>query len=161
MAGRGPHPKPAGKSQGRRKKATASTMTALPANAPKLPRRSPTWRKSTREWWAAVWSSPMAEHFLDADVPALVRIAELVDRLDRLGPDDDALALKLTGEIRLQEARFGLSPGDRLRLHWAVRPPADPAPKRRTRKYLDENDPRRLLAGDNQRKDGSDDPADR
>ena len=146
MAGKGPPPKPAGKAQGKRRKSTASTMTALPAKAPKLPRKSPTWRKATREWWASVWNSPMAENFLDADVPSLVRIAELIDRLDRLDPDDHALALKLTAEIRLAQSAFGLTPGDRLRLHWSIRPPMEPEPKKTKQRKKD--DPRRLLGGD-------------
>lgn len=57
----------------------------------------------------------MAAVYLDADVPALVRLAVLVD----LNSQGD---MPMTGlmEIRNLEDRFGLSPLARRRLEWEV-----------------------------------------
>ena len=74
------------------------------------------WHEQTVAWWKRVWASPMADHFIPADIDGLVRLAYLVEDFNR-GKHE------LAAEIRLQEARFGLSPGDRKRLGWAVTPP--------------------------------------
>lgn len=55
----------------------------------------------------------MASQFIDTDVDGLGRLALLVDRY-YCGD------LSLASEIRLQEARWGLSPVDRQRLQWTV-----------------------------------------
>ncbi len=57
----------------------------------------------------------MAAVWLDADVPALERLARLVDLLGSEGPSGPLLA-----EIRHLEDRFGLSPLARRRLQWEV-----------------------------------------
>jgi hypothetical protein len=56
----------------------------------------------------------MAGQWLDTDRDALGRLAVLWDAFYK-APDAKALA-----EIRLQEARFGLSPIDRSRLQWEI-----------------------------------------
>ena len=56
----------------------------------------------------------MAGEYLPTDVDGLARLALLVDNYYN---DPDG---KLLAEIRLQEARFGLSPVDRSRLQWEV-----------------------------------------
>jgi hypothetical protein len=60
----------------------------------------------------------MAGEFLDTDVDGLGRVAVLVD--DFHTADSPTLRSKLMAEVRLQEARFGLSPIDRSRLHWEI-----------------------------------------
>lgn len=83
--------------------------------------------KATREWWATIWASPMAAVYLDADVPALVRLARLVDLQHR-----GEMTAAVLSEIRQLEDRFGLSPLSRRRLQWEVSQaagrPAEEAP---------------------------------
>ncbi len=121
MAGRGPAPKPANLRQRRNKKAGAATLPAPEADQvekKKIPAlQNPDKRKFhrlTRQWWRRVWESPMAGEYLPTDVDGLARIALLVDSYYKR-PDKE-----LMSEIRLQEARFGLSPVDRSRLQWEV-----------------------------------------
>ena len=54
--------------------------------------------------------------WLEADVPGLVRLAELVD----LGHREGATPLTAMSEIRALEDRYGLSPLARRRLQWEV-----------------------------------------
>ena len=56
----------------------------------------------------------MAGEYLPTDIDGLARLAILVDNYYG-DPKKETLA-----EIRLQEARFGLSPVDRSRLQWEV-----------------------------------------
>ena len=56
----------------------------------------------------------MAGEYLPSDIDGLARLAILVDNYYN-NPAKEVLA-----EIRLQEARFGLSPVDRSRLQWEV-----------------------------------------
>ena len=56
----------------------------------------------------------MAGEYLPTDIDGLARLALLVDNYYK-NPHKEILA-----EIRLQEARFGLSPVDRSRLQWEV-----------------------------------------
>ena len=58
----------------------------------------------------------MAVVWLEADVPGLVRLAELVD----LGHREGATPLTAMSEIRALEDRYGLSPLARRRLQWEV-----------------------------------------
>ena len=127
MAGRGPAPKPAHLRQRRNKKAGAATLPAPAeqseqAEKIKVPTlQNPDKRKFhrlTRAWWKRVWSSPMASEFLPTDIDGLARLAILVDEYYK--HPEGKKAKELLGEIRLQEARFGLSPVDRSRLQWEV-----------------------------------------
>lgn len=87
----------------------------------------------------------MATQFLESDFDPIFRLAVLVD--DFWKADTPSLRKKLSVEIRLQEARFGLSVADRARLHWEVRtddddePASRPVPKRPDRT----GDPRAAL----------------
>jgi hypothetical protein len=81
---------------------------------PTLPGSS-RYSKSTRDWWSTVWRSPMAAVWLEADAPALVRLAGLNELLEQ----GEATAMVLA-EIRQLEDRFGLSPMARRRLQWEV-----------------------------------------
>ena len=93
-------------------------MVKLPVDggrvAPVLPGASGL-LKSTRDYWQTIWASPMAMAWLDADVPALVRLAMLMELVSQ----GDASAAEL-GEIRQLEDRFGLSPLARRRLQWEI-----------------------------------------
>ena len=76
------------------------------------------WHPRTLDWWETVWASPMAAEWLEADRPGLVLLAELWDDFYKASGASDRL--KLSAELRLQEARFGLAPMDRRRLQWEV-----------------------------------------
>lgn len=172
MAGMGPPPKPAGLRQ-RRNKGTAGAMLPAEGSkkpAPPLPDRECPgcdgtgvraktekdpcihcdatgilpWHPLVVERWAAVWASPMATEFLDADVHGLFVLADLWDMYWK-GDRDRA------AEIRLQEQRFGLSSLDRRRLQWEVeraeqaqrRRPALPTGKKAV--PVSRKDPRQIL----------------
>jgi len=117
----GPAPKPANLRQRRNKKAGATTLPAPEieeTEKKKIPTlQNPDKRKFhrlTRQWWKRIWESPMANEFLPTDIDGLARLALLVDDYYKRPHKD------LMSEIRLQEARFGLSPVDRSRLQWEV-----------------------------------------
>jgi len=57
----------------------------------------------------------MADAWLDADVPGLVRLARLVELAGTAGA-----SMTVLSEIRHLEDRFGLSPMARRRLQWEV-----------------------------------------
>ena len=88
---------------------------ALPFKVPPLPKRSPVWLRSTREWWAVLWRSPMSSAYLEADIEPLMRLAELVDARGRN-------KLSATGLLAMTalEDRYGLSPKARRGLQWEV-----------------------------------------
>jgi len=116
MGGRGPAPKPAQLRQRRNKKVTKATLTpTIDGEIPEL--LNPDGREFhplTEQWWEKVWSSPMASEYLETDVEGLGRLAILIDDFYN-NPK-----AKTMQEIRLQEARFGLSPVDRSRLQWEI-----------------------------------------
>lgn len=113
----GPAPKPA--SQRRRVNKTTGRRT-LPAKAPRrrapaLGTRRPAWLMATRAWWATIWASPMSTTWIAADVPALKRLAVLVELVGR-----GQVSATLLAEIRQLEDRFGLSPLARRKLEWEI-----------------------------------------
>jgi hypothetical protein len=113
----GPAPKPAAQRR-RRNKVPAVVKLAThtqPRKPPALPKGYPA---ASRKWWQTVWASPMAQVWLEADVPALVRLAGLVGAAD---PSPQVLA-----EIRQLEDRFGLSPLARRRLQWELQQSTEP-----------------------------------
>jgi len=57
----------------------------------------------------------MATTWIEADVPALRRLAELVEKVNR-----GEVTAMLLSEIRQLEDRFGLSPLARRRLEWEL-----------------------------------------
>lgn len=121
MGGKGPPPKPGNVRQRRNKKAGATTLPADghgQAPRTKIPSlQNPDKRKFhrlTRAWWKHVWESPMASEYLDTDIDGLARLAILIDNYYKVQRKEDL------AEIRLQEARFGLSPVDRSRMQWEV-----------------------------------------
>lgn len=71
------------------------------------------WCDLARDFWTAVWRSPMSAEFVDADVPGLYILADLHDRFWR----GDA---SLAAEIRLERQQYGLDALARRRLQWEV-----------------------------------------
>lgn len=119
----GPAPKPANLRQRRNKKAGAANLSLLDSGDKKKapPLQNPdkrTFHRLTRAWWRRVWESPMAGEYLPTDIDGLARLAILVDNYYQ--DPTNKKAKEILGEIRLQEARFGLSPVDRSRLQWEV-----------------------------------------
>lgn len=87
------------------------------------------WRPTTLAWWGVIWASPMAEEWVDADVPGLFALALLVDDFWT------APEAKVHAEIRQASREFGLSPFSRRQLQWEIKRldagKAPPAPARR------------------------------
>lgn len=111
--------------------------------APALPREI-NWLPMTKRWWKDVWSSPMAQEYLDADVHGLLRLAVLVN-MYWLEP-----STKLAAEIRIEQQAFGLTPLDRRRLEWQIEQVEDAQDKRERRRVrhatvINGDDPRDVL----------------
>lgn len=95
------------------------------------------WRQATRDWWAIIWASPIADEWVDADVPNLLALAVLVDQFWTNGDRG------VHAEMRQAMREFGLSPLSRRQLQWEVKklaavskPAAAPAPTRKTTRSL-------------------------
>jgi len=147
----GPPPKNSKTRQRRNKTTTAATLTLAPSNvkAPALPKRKNEagrfvkWHPRTLDWWRSVWASPMAGEFLEADVHALLTLAELEDEFHKT--TDVRVRLELVKEIRLQRQAFGLTPIDRRRLQWEVRRADDADAKKSKKRGRPKKDPREYL----------------
>lgn len=149
----GPAPKPASQRRRRNKPAVAAKLSPAPRGrrAPTLPGADGLLAE-TRAWWRMVWKSPMAAHWIEADRPAVVRLAHLQDLVARellgwtdrakvggLRPDDeDIVRVELAGsmvsvallaEMRQIEDRLGLTPMARKRLQWEMDDEAPAAAK--------------------------------
>lgn len=72
------------------------------------------WNDLTLAWWETIWASPMADEWVDADVPGLVALAFLVDEFWRTGNRE------IHAEIRQASREYGLSPLSRRSLQWEV-----------------------------------------
>ncbi len=113
MAGNGPAPKPASK-RARRNKDQVETKV-LPAvgviEQPPLP-DSIAWHPRTVEWWEAWGRAPQAlgGMFADSDWSFLMDTALIHHEVWTNGD------LRLMPELRLREAKFGVTMEDRLRL---------------------------------------------
>ena len=107
-------------SSARQRRNTAATSATLrePVEAivPELPERSDgiEWRSETLDWWQDVWSSPMANEFVNADFHGLFRLAILVDEFM------NEPSSKNHSEVRIAQQAYGLTPYDRRRLEWTV-----------------------------------------
>jgi hypothetical protein len=127
----GPHPKPSHLRQRTNKKAGSAVLSAPAASkkAPTIPNPDDrTWHPLTLSAWTHAWSSPMASQWIETDIDALGRLAVLWDDFYKT-PDG-----KLLAEVRLQEARFGLTPLDRSRLQWEVSRGEEAEQKRQPRR---------------------------
>lgn len=109
--------------QRRNRDATAATLIdsspLLDGKKPKLPAlstlgREGKWHKYVLEWWAEIWSSPMASEYTQPDVHGLVMLMDMQDRYWK-GETD------LGAEIRLQRQCYGLTNLDRRRLQWEIK----------------------------------------
>jgi hypothetical protein len=85
---------------------------SLPA-APSFRKPPPrtTWSKPTKDWWAAIWRSPMATQWLESDVFELLYLGDLME-LPKKSAEHYA-------EIRQLKDRFGLNPKARRGAHVA------------------------------------------
>jgi len=127
----GPAPKDPKKLARRNLRSTAAVVSAAPAERAELPS---SYRTETKQWWRIIWSSPISDEWVDADVPGLLALAALVDAFWAAPPQDRA---KQHAEVRMASREFGLSPFSRRQLQWEVRraeaakpPPARPAPRK-------------------------------
>lgn len=109
-----PPPKPAATRQRRNRTTTAATLEAPAASRVDLPQGFE-WHVLTAAWWETIWASPMAGEWVDADVPGLFALANLVDQFWTGGDP------RVAAEIRLQQREYGLSPLSRRQLQWEVR----------------------------------------
>src|SRR5687768_15399112 len=108
----------------RRNRVTSRALLAPDANAnasvPPLPRLRgrQRWHPRVRDWWVAVWRSPMASEYLEADRDGLTILAQLYQAF--WTTEELKVRVQIASEIRQQSARFGLSPVDRRRLQWEI-----------------------------------------
>ncbi len=118
MAGPGRTPKPKhmlARPSSRRSKGPEYTGPAIEEMPPLRHPNGEDWHAQTVVWWTAIWSGPSASEYLPSDVDGLMRLAMLIDEFWH------EPSVKLSAEIRLQEARFGLDPIARRRLQVEVR----------------------------------------
>ena len=91
------------------------------------------WHAETHATWLLWWASEAASQWVDSDVPGIKRLILLVEDFHRTDKPVDRANFEK--EIRLQEARYGLSPLDRRRLEWSIEAqdeqdgPAAPSPE--------------------------------
>lgn len=106
------------------------------------------WHPTTLAWWETIWESPMADEWVDADVPALTALAVLVDEFFRTGEP------RIHAEIRMAQREFGLTPMSRRSLQWEIRrmerprPPERPWPSVKERVRAKQGDPRVRMLDD-------------
>lgn len=148
MAGPGRVPKPTHMVQNPRKKSTKAVLVPVKRGTqiPDIPNPDDReFHRLTVKWWDNVWTSPMASEYLETDIDGLGRVALLIDEYyknpaGRAGRD-------ILAELRLQEARFGLSPIDRSRLQWEVQKGEEAQKKRQPQRAPQSSgkDPRSAL----------------
>lgn len=128
MSGRGPAPKDASKRARRNKDAVELRVLEIqPTAQPKLPtiyfdavgkdasgetavvKKRFSWPKTTQDWWAMLARHPLATEFTELDWSYLAETA-LIHAQFWKGD------VKLAGELRLREAKYGFTPEDRARL---------------------------------------------
>src|SRR5262245_41434672 len=127
MGSRGPLPKPAHTRQ-RTNKITGQQIRSLPTVAqaakqrvppmperPKKGKQKREWSAPVREWWTAVWRSPMAAMWLESDVKAIMPHLLALHQFAHDAENAKDLLPILT-VIQRQESRLGISPSDRRRL---------------------------------------------
>ena len=72
----------------------------------------------TKAWWSTIWDSPIAEEWVDADVPGLVALAQLIEDFWRADAPNRA---KAHAEVRMASREYGLSPFSRRQLQWEIK----------------------------------------
>lgn len=131
----GPPPKNPATRQRRNRKPSAAALSAAPSarNRP-LPARDDgsAWHPQAIALWIEAWASPMADEYLEADIPGLLILVDLT-HLYWSRP-----SAKTASELRQQRIAYGLDPMARRRLQWevaraeAVRQPKSTTPTKRT-----------------------------
>jgi hypothetical protein len=69
--------------------------------------------KGTHAWWKKIWRTPMATQWTEGDIPALLELAALRERLL-----DGKISI--AGEVRLRSDQFGLTPAGRQQRRWVI-----------------------------------------
>lgn len=110
-----PQPKPPG-TRVRRNKDQPQWKTLPAAAAASTPAAPDYWSEGTKDWWRRIWASPMASLWIDADIPNLFELGDLIEH-----PRKSAMHYQ---EIRQMKACYGLTPASRRALMWNV-PAAD------------------------------------
>lgn len=111
-----PTPKPPGQRVRRNKDQPQWRSLSASGRNGRAPACPTKWLAATKTWWKTIWASPMALAWVDADVPALLRLGSMIDLINR-STKPSSLML---GEIRQLEDRFGLSPKSRRMLQWEI-----------------------------------------
>ena len=110
--------KPASQRQRRNRTSTGATIEAPPVTRTALPSLPEGWHPLSLTWWSTIWASPMANEWVDADVPGLFALASLVNDFWSSARE---LAPQLAAEIRMQQREYGLSPLSRRQLQWEIK----------------------------------------
>jgi hypothetical protein len=130
--------------QRRNRAPTAAALAASPAARSRaLPVRDDgkDWHPQAVAVWTEAWASPMADEYLEADVPGLILLVHLTH--EYYGRPSGNLA----AEIRQQRLSYGLDPMARRRLQWEVAR-AESATRKPTSASRAGADPRlRLVSG--------------
>lgn len=95
-----------------------TTATVVRASRAARPDISDEYEAHTKTWWRTIWDSPIADEWVDADVPGLIALAQLIDDFWTAAPADRA---KRHAEIRMASREYGLSPFSRRQLQWEVK----------------------------------------
>jgi len=114
----GPAPKPAALRARTNSESQEVVLVADPdREVPPLPavRR---WQDTTHDFWATLWTSPMAQMYVPADMPGLLRLAMTMDDYLRAETSEERRAL--SSELRQLEKKFGLDPESRTKLRWMI-----------------------------------------
>lgn len=112
----GPAPKPKDQRRNRNAK-QAGDWIQLPKEGyqgpiPTLPKKLGL-DKDTHAWWKKIWRSPMATQWTEEDVPSLIELAILRERLL-----DGKISV--AAEVRLRTDLFGLTPAGRQQRRWMI-----------------------------------------
>jgi hypothetical protein len=114
----GPSPKPAALRARTNSTSEEIVLVADPdREVPELPAIRG-WQDTTRDFWATLWTSPMAQMYVAADTPGLLRLTITMDDYLRAETPEERRAL--SSEIRQLEKQFGLSPESRTKLRWMI-----------------------------------------
>ena len=127
-----PVPKMPATRQRQNRTTTLATIETGPAVRPEVDTTG--WHPHTVRWWDTIWASPLSAEWVQADMPALLRLAALENRFWQA--EDAATAVRVHSEIRQGSMQFGLTPMSRRSLQWEVKrveaatPKVAPLPQR-------------------------------
>lgn len=151
-----PGPPPKHPSQRRHRKVTSTARTLVATQPilvnPSLPERDDedadglpvTWHPAAVEFWDAIWRSPMVPEYTETDLYFLHMLTDLIHAYWCASWAKPKYKTELAAEIRLQCARFGLTPMGRRSLQWTIEQAeaASDAGTRRRSARVDGADPR-------------------